>query len=412
MEFFLYVWWKINPLAALRFAVRYWGHTQEFFTNSPQYKTANISNFVLGLLIKINQFMEVCGLEIQSLCTPWFLIYLIVTSISWCKYRKLHIYGNTKLAMMPALCVCEKLEGMTQCIFVCVMENNLCCPILRAENDNAWCQRIWVLNVFRACYRESQRKRCKAICDFSLIKITEISSHTRRIIPKWVVTPIYRLWRKSDADTPNQSLTLSVKPSRVLCCGSLSHWFEPHLCLWVWLQVHQGEKFLLFGGSPTFSYFGAKIPTSSYFLGGLSLHLNHLIASRVGICYRQFGTLPIGIFLSNLDSRQLDTSLMTSYGHFCHMSTFGDSRAIWVLLPKYGALRKLKFSWWRSDWWSMRPGGFRWADNWATWWYHFFWGCNTLKGWRGPSQKKGIFQDICDGLKGTWNWPIWPRISP
>ena len=32
------------------------------------------------------------------------------------------------------------------------------------------------------------------------------------------------------------------------------------------------------------------------FLGGLSLHLNHLIASRMGICYRQFGTLPIGIF--------------------------------------------------------------------------------------------------------------------
>ena len=37
------------------------------------------------------------------------------------------------------------------------------------------------------------------------------------------------------------------------------------------------------------------------FLGGLSLHLNHLIASRMGICYRQFGTLPIGFFLSNLD---------------------------------------------------------------------------------------------------------------
>ena len=53
-----------------------------------------------------------------------------------------------------------------------------------------------------------------------------------------------------------------------------------------------------------------------FLLGGLSLHLNHLIASRMGICYRQFGTLPIGIFLSNLDSRQLDTSLMTSYGHF------------------------------------------------------------------------------------------------
>ena len=45
------------------------------------------------------------------------------------------------------------------------------------------------------------------------------------------------------------------------------------------------------------------------FLGGLSLHLNHLIAERIGAPYRQFGTLPIGIFLSNLDSGQLETSL-------------------------------------------------------------------------------------------------------
>ena len=52
------------------------------------------------------------------------------------------------------------------------------------------------------------------------------------------------------------------------------------------------------------------------FLGGLSLHLNHLIAERVSAPYRQFGTLPIGIFLSNLDSGQPETSLMTSYCHF------------------------------------------------------------------------------------------------
>ena len=52
------------------------------------------------------------------------------------------------------------------------------------------------------------------------------------------------------------------------------------------------------------------------FLGGLSLHLNHLIAERVSAHYWQFGTLPIGIFLSNLDSGQLETSLMTSYCHF------------------------------------------------------------------------------------------------
>ena len=49
-------------------------------------------------------------------------------------------------------------------------------------------------------------------------------------------------------------------------------------------------------------------------LGGL--HLNHIIAGCMRASYRQFGTLPIGIFLSNLDSRQLETSLMTSYGHF------------------------------------------------------------------------------------------------
>ena len=32
------------------------------------------------------------------------------------------------------------------------------------------------------------------------------------------------------------------------------------------------------------------------FLGGLSLHLNHLIAERMSAPYRQFGTLPIGNF--------------------------------------------------------------------------------------------------------------------
>ena len=93
------------------------------------------------------------------------------------------------------------------------------------------------------------------------------------------------------------------------------------------------------------------------FLGGLSLHLNHLIAERVSAPYRQFGTLPIGIFLSNLDSGQLETSLMTSYCHFWNLSTFGDSRAIWVFWPKLGVFRKSKFSWWRSDGASMRLGG-------------------------------------------------------
>ena len=56
--------------------------------------------------------------------------------------------------------------------------------------------------------------------------------------------------------------------------------------------------------------------TSIEFLGGLSLHLNHLIAERISAHYWQFGTLPIGIFLSNLVSGQLETSLMTFYCHF------------------------------------------------------------------------------------------------
>ena len=36
----------------------------EFFTNSGQYKNANIANFVLPLPLKINQYNNVCDLEI------------------------------------------------------------------------------------------------------------------------------------------------------------------------------------------------------------------------------------------------------------------------------------------------------------------------------------------------------------
>ena len=43
------------------------------------------------------------------------------------------------------------------------------------------------------------------------------------------------------------------------------------------------------------------------FLGGLSLHLNHLIASRMANYDWSFGTLPFGLFWSNLDTRDLET---------------------------------------------------------------------------------------------------------
>ena len=67
------------------------------------------------------------------------------------------------------------------------------------------------------------------------------------------------------------------------------------------------------------------------FLGGLSLHLNHLIASRMTIYNWPFGTLLFGLFGSNLDTRDLKTYPRTYSGHFWNMSIFDDSRAVWVL---------------------------------------------------------------------------------
>ena len=52
------------------------------------------------------------------------------------------------------------------------------------------------------------------------------------------------------------------------------------------------------------------------FLGGLSLHLNHLIASRTANYDWPFGTLPFGLFGSNLDTRDLETYPRTYSGHF------------------------------------------------------------------------------------------------
>ena len=52
------------------------------------------------------------------------------------------------------------------------------------------------------------------------------------------------------------------------------------------------------------------------FLGGLSLHLNHLIASRMANYDWPFGTLPFGLFGSNLDTRDLETYPRAYSGHF------------------------------------------------------------------------------------------------
>ena len=48
----------------------------------------------------------------------------------------------------------------------------------------------------------------------------------------------------------------------------------------------------------------------------LSLHLNHLIASRTANYDWPFGTLPFGLFGSYLDTRDLETYPRTYSGHF------------------------------------------------------------------------------------------------
>ena len=53
-----------------------------------------------------------------------------------------------------------------------------------------------------------------------------------------------------------------------------------------------------------------------HFLGGLSLHLNQLIASCMTNYDWPFGTLPFGLFGSNLDTRDLDIYPRTYFGHF------------------------------------------------------------------------------------------------
>ena len=47
------------------------------------------------------------------------------------------------------------------------------------------------------------------------------------------------------------------------------------------------------------------------------------------------GTLPFGLFGSNLDTKDLETYAWTYSGHFWNMSIFDDSRAIWVLSRKW-----------------------------------------------------------------------------
>ena len=69
-----------------------------FSTDSPQYKNASISDFVLAMPFKIKKINEVCNFESDHI----ILTHLLTYSAN----------GNTKLALVPLLlilCVCENL---------------------------------------------------------------------------------------------------------------------------------------------------------------------------------------------------------------------------------------------------------------------------------------------------------------
>ena len=77
--------------------------------------------------------------------------------------------------------------------------------------------------------------------------------------------------------------------------------------------------FLIIEINITLPYEALRVTSSHFegsFLGGLSLHLNHLIGSRMTNYDWPFGTLPFGLFGSNLDTTDLETYPKTYSGHF------------------------------------------------------------------------------------------------
>ena len=63
--------------------------------------------------------------------------------------------------------------------------------------------------------------------------------------------------------------------------------------------------------------------------------LKHLITLHMTNYNWPFGTLPVGLFWSNLDTMDLETYPRTYSGHFLNMSLFDNSRAIGLFFRKW-----------------------------------------------------------------------------
>ena len=85
-----------------------------FLTNSPQYKDANITNFVLAVPSKINYSpMKSATFKCNSHC---YQISHLLTSNAANKERNCKYIGNTKLALipiLPILCFCKNPDCFT-----------------------------------------------------------------------------------------------------------------------------------------------------------------------------------------------------------------------------------------------------------------------------------------------------------
>ena len=133
------------------------------------------------------------------------------------------------------------------------------------------------------------------------------------------------------------------------------------------------------------------------FLGGLSLHLNHLIIYEWNQVWKSLianlGHFPLEFFSQIWTQDSLWHLLGPFLVNFDTWQFFGNSRAVRVLMQKYRGLRKSIFSRWRSGNSSTRLEGFRWANGWAIWWYHFQGGVwDTWGLWQGFKSEGSTFR--------------------
>ena len=117
--------------------------------------------------------------------------------------------------------------------------------------------------------------------------------------------------------------------------AEVCNWLQSHRGLYVWKINYTFVRVLVHGHLESMIILTILVLPVTHFLGGLSLHLNHLIAYRLANYDWPFWTLPFRLFGSNSDTRDLETYPRTYSSHFWNMSIFDDSRAVWVLFRKW-----------------------------------------------------------------------------